>query len=234
MTSTASKGANKATSKAEASRAQILEVACELFRTQGYEATTMRAIAEKAGVAVGAAYYHFGSKEDLVFAYYQELETKSEAEIEGITRGKKSATERLKTALRLKYAQLEADRALVRALARVAADPQSALSPLSLETKEIRERAIAMMAELVAGSDLRVGKELKELVGPILWLYYLMMIFFWAHDRSENQSRAALLVDLSAPILIKLLSMSAMPMTGKLNKAVANAVECALGAADDR
>ncbi|MGA2132850.1 MAG: helix-turn-helix domain-containing protein, partial [Bryobacteraceae bacterium] len=36
-------------------RARIMEAAMELFRRQGFEATTMREIAVEAGVATGAA-----------------------------------------------------------------------------------------------------------------------------------------------------------------------------------
>jgi hypothetical protein len=48
--------------KGEETRAQILETALQLFRERGYEETTMRAIAEAAGVSLGNAYYYFKSK----------------------------------------------------------------------------------------------------------------------------------------------------------------------------
>ncbi len=57
-------------SKGEQTRHAIAEAALRLFREQGYEATTMRAIAKEAGVATGNAYYYFGSKEELIHAYY--------------------------------------------------------------------------------------------------------------------------------------------------------------------
>ena len=57
-------------SKGEQTRRAIAEAALRLFREQGYEATTMRAIAKEAGVATGNAYYYFGSKEELIDAYY--------------------------------------------------------------------------------------------------------------------------------------------------------------------
>jgi AcrR family transcriptional regulator len=44
--------------KAEATAARILDAALELFREQGFDAATMRGIAERAGVATGAAYYY--------------------------------------------------------------------------------------------------------------------------------------------------------------------------------
>ena len=56
--------------KGEQTRAAIVEAALRLFRESGYEATTMRAIASAAGVATGNAYYYFGSKEELIHAYY--------------------------------------------------------------------------------------------------------------------------------------------------------------------
>ena len=46
--------------KGEQTRAVIAEAALRMFREQGYEATTMRAIAKEAGVATGNAYYSPG------------------------------------------------------------------------------------------------------------------------------------------------------------------------------
>src|SRR6266566_4968521 len=59
------------TTRAEQTRAAIIEAALSLFRESGYEATTMRAIAREAGVATGNAYYYFGSKEELIQEFYQ-------------------------------------------------------------------------------------------------------------------------------------------------------------------
>ncbi len=39
-----------------------------LFSDQGYHGTSMRQIAEKAGIALGGIYNHFGSKEDIFIA----------------------------------------------------------------------------------------------------------------------------------------------------------------------
>jgi TetR/AcrR family transcriptional regulator, cholesterol catabolism regulator len=43
-----------------------LRLAARLFATQGYTATTMRVIAEQAGIEAASIYYHFSSKEELV------------------------------------------------------------------------------------------------------------------------------------------------------------------------
>ncbi|MET8149182.1 TetR/AcrR family transcriptional regulator [Actinoplanes sp. NPDC049668] len=47
-------------------KAEIRQVAMELFTEQGYEATSLREIAERLGVTKAALYYHFRSKEDIV------------------------------------------------------------------------------------------------------------------------------------------------------------------------
>ncbi|OIJ64395.1 TetR/AcrR family transcriptional regulator [Streptomyces mangrovisoli] len=47
-------------------KAQIRRVAIELFTEKGYEATSLREIAERLDVTKAALYYHFSSKEDIV------------------------------------------------------------------------------------------------------------------------------------------------------------------------
>lgn len=47
-------------------RARIQDVALELFTENGYEATSLREIAERLGVTKAALYYHFKTKEDIV------------------------------------------------------------------------------------------------------------------------------------------------------------------------
>ncbi|UGY93596.1 TetR/AcrR family transcriptional regulator [Streptomyces gobiensis] len=44
-------------------RAELLTTAAEVFAEQGYNATTVRTIAERAGMLAGSLYYHFDSKE---------------------------------------------------------------------------------------------------------------------------------------------------------------------------
>jgi len=50
------------------SRAALIEAAFEEFSTNGYEATTVAGIAERAGVTTGALYAHFAGKLDLLLA----------------------------------------------------------------------------------------------------------------------------------------------------------------------
>ncbi|RPH61712.1 MAG: TetR/AcrR family transcriptional regulator [Chloroflexi bacterium] len=56
-------------SKGERTRQAVLDAAYALFLGQGYSATSMRQIAEKAGIALGGIYNHFASKDEI----FQEL-----------------------------------------------------------------------------------------------------------------------------------------------------------------
>jgi AcrR family transcriptional regulator len=53
-------------------RTRIQAVALELFIEQGYEATSLREIAERLGVTKAALYYHFKTKEDIVASLVQD------------------------------------------------------------------------------------------------------------------------------------------------------------------
>jgi len=65
----------KAATKGETTRQQILDTALRLFRERGFDEATMRDIASEAGVSLGNAYYYFPSKEAIVLAYYDLVQT---------------------------------------------------------------------------------------------------------------------------------------------------------------
>jgi AcrR family transcriptional regulator len=50
----------------EDTRSRIQEIALRRFTEQGYEATSLREIAEELGVTKAALYYHFKTKDDIV------------------------------------------------------------------------------------------------------------------------------------------------------------------------
>jgi AcrR family transcriptional regulator len=63
--------------RSERSRAQILEAALKLFSHRGYGATSVRDIAEEAGLSKGNVYHHFPDKEtifrELLDQYFQAM-----------------------------------------------------------------------------------------------------------------------------------------------------------------
>lgn len=52
--------------KSSGRRAELLSLACRLFAERGFKATTVRDIADAAGILSGSLYHHFDSKESMV------------------------------------------------------------------------------------------------------------------------------------------------------------------------
>ena len=54
--------------KGERTRAQILDAAYRAFLDNGYNGTSMRALARAAGLTLGGMYAHFSGKEEIFLA----------------------------------------------------------------------------------------------------------------------------------------------------------------------
>jgi len=65
--------ATPASGEREDTRARILAEAVELFAEQGFSATTTRELAERMGFTKAALYYHFHTKDDLLFALVEPI-----------------------------------------------------------------------------------------------------------------------------------------------------------------
>ena len=59
-------------SEAGNTRQRIQQVAVELFTEQGYDATSLRQIAERLGLTKAALYYHFRTKEDIAVSFFED------------------------------------------------------------------------------------------------------------------------------------------------------------------
>lgn len=227
MTHTSLKSRN--TARAEDTRRKIYEAALELFREKGFEQTTMRDIAAKAGVALGGAYYYFSSKDAIVLAFYHELQEESHDAILQSLAGYKKLKERIRCVLEKRLELLQPNRNFCAALFRHAPDAADPLSPFSPETHAIREGAIGHMRIAMEGGDLKVPSDLKPRLPYLLWLYQMALIMFWLYDRSPGQERTRRLMDKSLGLLVNLLRISALPLMRPLRKAALELVESAEG-----
>jgi len=89
------------TEKAEQTRKLIFQSALQLFREKGFDATTMRDIASLSGLALGAAYYYFPSKEAIVQAYYEVVQEEHNRRVrEALASGKMNLQQRLQFVMR--------------------------------------------------------------------------------------------------------------------------------------
>jgi len=216
---------NRPTARAEETRRRIYESALELFREEGFEPATMRDIARKAGVALGAAYYYFSSKEAIVLAFYEEMQANSHDAILQAMDGRKKLKDRLRCVLEMRLQLLEPNRKFCDALFRHAPDPRDPLSPFSEQTRPIRERAIEQLRIAVEGGDVKVPSDLKARLPYLLWLYQMGTILFWLYDQSPRQQRTSQLMEKSLGLIIGLLRLSSLPLMKPLRKRMLELVE---------
>jgi AcrR family transcriptional regulator len=78
---------NQRVDQGRATRAALIDVATELFATNGYEATAIPAVLAAAGVSRGALYHHFASKEALFEAVLQSVEAEATRKVTRAARG---------------------------------------------------------------------------------------------------------------------------------------------------
>ena len=200
-----------ASSKSQQTRAAIVAAATKLFRSGGYDATTMRAVAQEAGVSVGNAYYYFGSKEHLVLAFYDEILAEHLAGCERALATETGFVARLSAVLEVWVDVAESSHEFAGKFFKHAAEPTSPLSVFSAESAPTREASIALMRRVVDGSDLKVAPALREELPLLLWLVQMGMVLFWVYDSSPRRTRTRQLVRQSVPILDKLLRATRIP-----------------------
>ena len=220
-------------SKSEETRARIHETALALFLERGYEGTTMRAIAEEAGVALGNAYYYFASKEHLIQAFYGRTHAEHLAACAPILAGGGSFGDRLRAAMHAKLDTIEPYHRLSGVLFRTAADPDSPLNPFSAESAPVREQATALFRDIVDGSTTSIPDDLRAELPRLLWIYHMGVVLYWIHDRSAGRARSRRLVDGSVNLIARLVALGGNPLLKPLRRSVLRLIEESKGGGND-
>ncbi|MBZ5635917.1 MAG: TetR/AcrR family transcriptional regulator [Acidobacteriia bacterium] len=215
----------KATAKAEETGLKILDSALTLFRQEGFDIATMRDIAEKAGVATGAAYYYYPSKDAIVLDFYQRACAEMQPKIEAALEHASTLETRLRELIRVKLAHFAPNRGVLRALLRNGADPKHPLSPFSRETKEIREVDIAWFRKILVDCGTRIPRDLEPHLPGVLWFFQMGVIFFWVIDESPNESRTMRLLELATKSVATLIKVSALPLMRPVRKSALQLIE---------
>jgi AcrR family transcriptional regulator len=195
-----------------------------LFQKRGFAETTMRDIGKEAGVALGAAYYYFDSKDALVMAFYERSQHEWMAPAEKALSVSKDLRTRLGVVIEAKLKCFAPHRRLLGALS-THIDPSHPLSPFSAETRHIREKDISFMSRAVEGGKVKVASDLLPYLPRLLWLYQLGLILFWIFDRSPQQRKTKLLYEKTLSIVVGLIKFSALPLLRPIRELVIELLE---------
>lgn len=196
--------------RGEATRAKILSAALARFRKRGFDATTMRGIAEDAGVAIGAAYYYFPSKDAIVLAYFDETQRLTAERVTETFAETTDVRERLGSAFHARLDVLERDRKLLSAIFHSIADPSTDISIFGKRTKRLRDESIQLFGLAVEPSPAVAALDdaAKRVLVLSLWSLHMGMLLYFVHDRSKGQEKTRRLVDQALDMVCGLLPIA--------------------------
>jgi AcrR family transcriptional regulator len=199
-------------SKGEQTKERIVQVALELFRERGYEATTMRMVADAAGVSLGNAYYYFASKDLLLQAFYREVHEAHVAAAAPALAGARTLHDRLLAVMLAKLEVIEPYHRFSALMFRSAADPESPLNPFHPAGADIAKEGEALFAQALAGSSTRLPKDLAAELPNLLWTYSMGVVLYWIHDRSPQRDRTRRLIERTVDLVTTAIKLAANPL----------------------
>lgn len=196
------------TSKAQQdeTRARIVRCAVDLISAQGYEAVTMKHIAQAAGIGDATIYKYFPTKERLVLGYFDQvaalalLATREAEDFESYDL--QSKLQRLTDAL---LEVLAPDRAFVE-LARglLARSPLLMLGDQLGAKQQLKEAVAGYLEAAVASGEVPPSDFLRPMAG--LYVDFCFgVIAYWLHDDSPQAGHTTRLVDEVLGVLVTML-----------------------------
>lgn len=196
------------TKRGETSRAAIFGAALELFKERGYDATTMRAVAERAGVSLGSSYHYFASKEHLVLEFYRYTHQLHLAAVAPLLARERDLAARLRGVMRAVVVTCEPFHDAAGSIFSTVANPSSPLNPFGPTSKPLRDEVIQLYAQVVSGSSARIPSDVGEQLPLLLWLYQMGILYFWIFDKSPGRLRTLEVIDETADLIVRLISLA--------------------------
>lgn len=204
--------------KSDRTRARIRDAAVDSFMERGYAATTMRLVADRAGVSVGNAYYYFPSKDHLVQELYRRVQQEHGVTARAALQGRDGVVERLRTVIETGLAALQPYRHIAAGFLAAMIAPDSPINPLSAESAAARELTVELFREAVDGAPHRIPSDIAELLPEALFVAYLALVLRWTYDESPHQEHTAKLVSTGMRLLAVALPLMRMPVFHSISR----------------
>ena len=181
------------TAQGVAARQKLYDAAITLIGERGFDQTTLREVAARAGVSVGLLYRYFPSKQAVVLALYDELSAEQSAHAEAMPRGKwrDRFSFTLETSLTILGPHRKTLTALIPVLVTNASD-----GLFSSTTAFSRERVQRVYQDSVLGASDAPRAEVAAALGRLLYLAHLGVVLWWLLDKSPQQRATRALVKL--------------------------------------
>lgn len=199
-------------SKSARTRAHIRAIALRSFRERGYDATTIRLIAQEAGVSVGTTNYHFASKNHLVQELYLEVQDAHRAAAEPQLAASDDLVDRLGIVYRTGLDQLSAYHRFAPEFLSAAVSPRSPINPLSEDSAPALAIVEGLFREALEVPRNPLPAEFRAALPHALVLGHLLLALFWVYDRSPGQQRTRTLLERGLRLLRLALPLTRVPL----------------------
>lgn len=164
---------------------RVLRVATEQFRVKGFHGTTMRDLARESEMGLGALYYYFRSKEELVLRFYEHSSRESLEAYRALPDPPRQLADNILLFTRMKIERLTPYRDLLRILMKEAIDPASTLGVFHPNAAAVLAENVGVFQEWVEKWGTERGADALEMA-RVLWLGQMALLAYWLHDRSPN------------------------------------------------
>lgn len=203
--------AGKRDQNKERTKERILDAALELFRKHGLDGTTTKQISKRAGIAEGTLFNYFKTKEDLAVYFFQK---ETHDLIEWFQRETRlqnaSLPEKLFAIIHRQLEYIAPYEDFIGAVFFRSLQPHSKLSPLSLDSQELRLKYLKLIREVL--SDAEEKGEIPH-VGALgayaAGLFYIGIVMHWLHDTSRGKQKTLALLDRSLNLAAQVLRKGA-------------------------
>lgn len=178
----------------------------------------MGEIAKEAEVSLGSAYYYFKNKEEIALFFYQSSLEKTLNYAEPIFAQPKPLEEKLLQFFETKFKELLPNRHFLKILSRSAFDSEIPTSPFSEQNQPIKQKVIGILNEAIEQENVKAGKELRPILGSLIWHLQMALLLYWLHDKSENQVRTHKLTQKTLKLFFTFVGLSSLPLIRGFNK----------------
>jgi len=199
------------TNRGEQTRTTVFTAALELFRDRGYEATTMRAIADRAGVSLGSSYHYFPSKAHLVLEFYRHIHDLHVVACAPVLTRESDLRARLRGVMRAIVMTCEPFHDVAASIFGTVADPSSPLNAFGEAARALRQEVIGLYGDVLSGSDVKLPPDLEAELPRLLWLYQMGVLYFWMLDTSPGRLRTLEVIDETTDLIVGVLGLVNLP-----------------------
>ena len=186
----------------EVTRVKLISSAVEIISEKGFRATTMKAIANHAGVGIATIYNYFPNKDKILYAYFEDQYIKLADQLNKVKGFDKYAlNEQIQLLIETSLDNFLEDREFVKEAAHLAV-----FSPLTSfnDSKQARSIFLDTAKDIWNQHIEKSGKKTpmtQDWMLLMFWEYYLGIVAYWLKDESQNFNHTTQLIDKTSEII---------------------------------